>query len=559
MENIFDLSDENNFFSSEFSDDFKKIYKSSFKDYAKFIDACSSNNNSKNIYWWISSPASRRELQSSLYKNYCILKLVFFLYKNQKLPSKIIVPNSALKYIICNSLKLPSIDIGISKKKISFTDRFRNLLRPFNFLMNKAIQTFYIKIKYSRLNDSKNTILLESFITSELMEDRYYPELSSYLSKDSKKIVFIPTIANFKIKNIFSLFKNISLDKEEYFFRESILSFSELYRAAFYFKKVRNISLKILNTDFYNIDCDLSPLINHSLLNEAFSSISAEGLLNYFFFRGLKKHNYELDTLIDWWENTSMDKGTNFAINKFFKKGIARGYMGFIPNNYAFELSPTYGEIDGGVIPEVIGVMGNNFLNLPKRICNEQNSILAPALRFNNLEQSSNSILNTTKDKILVVLPAYFDQAKNIIKLIVDAGPALKDENLLIKSHPSLNMDNYLLKITYPKVEIDNSSSVPSLLKSSYVLLTGGSSAAIEAIIQTTPVINVFPKTFPLSKLIPENTPKELYSTCSSSEKLEVLLSKYKEKQKFISSVKINYEDYFHKPNAKNVAFFFNF
>ena len=125
MKKIFDFTKNENFFSSEFSDDFHSIYKGSFIDFSKFLDECCSIKNSDNIYWWISSSASRRESQSSLYKNYCIVKLIFFLYKQDRLPSKIILPDPVLRSIILNSLDLRNqgVKIEIQKIFLKYSDR----------------------------------------------------------------------------------------------------------------------------------------------------------------------------------------------------------------------------------------------------------------------------------------------------------------------------------------------------------------------------------------------------------------------------------------------------
>ncbi len=557
MKKIFDFTKEENFFSSEFSDDFHSIYKNSFAEFSKFLDSCSSKKNLDNIYWWISSSASRREQQSSLYKNYCILKLIFFLYKNQRLPSKIILSDSILRSIIFDSIDISSLETIIEIKKISSKNYIKSLLSPINFLINKILQSLFIKIKFSKPDKRKKYVLAETFIAPDSNQDRYYPQINSFLNQQSAELIFVPTIINFKILKIVKYFQSLHLLKSEYFYRELFLSFNEIIKASLYIKKVKKLSFKNVNVFFYNIECNLTPLLNQSLANETFSSISAEGLLNYFFIKQLKIQGYDLNVFIDWWENTSMDKGVNFAINKFFGKQVSKGYMGFVPNKYAFELSPSDGEIKAGTIPSLIGVMGNIFRNLPQRISKSQPTVLAPALRFQHIFELPSLKMNVTKKKILIILPAYYDQAMNIVHLLKSAANKLANEEIIIKSHPALNMIESFRKIVHPELKIDNYSPIPLLLEQSYVVITGGSSVAIESIIHKIPVINIFPKKLPYIKLIPEDVSEEFYSACSSPEDLVKCIKKYKKNEKYLYNEKINAEDYFCEPNSENVSSFF--
>jgi hypothetical protein len=557
MKKIFDFTKEENFFSSEFSDDFHLIYKDSFIDFSKFLDQCCATTNSDNIYWWISSSASRRELQSSLYRNYCIIKLIFFLHKNERLPSKIILPDPVLKSIILNSLDMRNIDIKIEIQKTYLKHIITNFFRPINFLLNKIFQALFIKIKFSKPSTLKNYVIAETFIAPGVIQDRYYPRINTFWNKQSAELIFVPTIINFRVLKIMQFLKNLHLLKDEYFYKELLLSFSEILRASFYLRIVKRISFEDVNIFFYNYECNLTPLLNESLSSEPFSSLSAEGLLNYFFIKKLKTQGYDLEAYIDWWENTSMDKGTNLGINKFFGKHISKGYMAFVPNEYAFELSPSDGEIKAGTIPSLIGVMGNIFLNLPQRISNLQSTVLAPALRFQHIFERPNLYKGDGNKKILIILPAYYDQAINIISMIVSAGKKLANEGVIIKSHPALNMIEDFKKIVHPKVKIDNNSPISVLLEQSYVVITGGSSIAIESIIHKVPVINLHPNKLPYIKLIPENAPKELYSVCTNSEELMDCINQYKKNEENIYNHEIKADDYFCEPNAENVSSFF--
>ena len=103
-----------------------------------------------------------------------------------------------------------------------------------------------------------------------------------------------------------------------------------------------------------------------------------------------------------------MDKGLNIALNSFFPNLISTGYMGFVPNQYSFELSPSNQELTSKVLPNSIGVIGKAYLPILNRCCNEIKGFEAPAFRFaylknviivNNLDTLIEDVLQLQKKR----------------------------------------------------------------------------------------------------------------------------------------------------------------
>ena len=61
-------------------------------------------------------------------------------------------------------------------------------------------------------------------------------------------------------------------------------------------------------------------------------SESVEAILSYKFIKNIKKLNLNVIKSINWFENQKVDKGWNFAINKFYPKIYSVGYRGIVPD-----------------------------------------------------------------------------------------------------------------------------------------------------------------------------------------------------------------------------------
>ena len=112
-------------------------------------------------------------------------------------------------------------------------------------------------------------------------------------------------------------------------------------------------------------------------------------LHNYCFARKLKQKSIKIRKVVNWFENQSLDKGWNYGFRKFFPKSKTIGYQGFTPQpEYMNTLATDY-EKKYKILPEKIISIGRNFVNFKKEFCKDLDIIQGPALRFNDLFNSS--------------------------------------------------------------------------------------------------------------------------------------------------------------------------
>lgn len=549
---------QDSFENEEFLKIFQEIFKESSQQYALILDKISGIH-STNLYWWVSLTASRSWVKNSLYKEFCIVKTIqsFNKLHGNERKFNFLVSNSSQKAVLEKILGADCPKIFVKVKKVSQYFSIKNSIRPLYFFFSKCVHVIAINFMFLKFRHKVAITLAEVFLSSSENSDRYYPRIDAFVgSKLTKDIYFVPTIINTNIFNFFKIIKNIKADKKNYFFRELYLGLNDLLDAVTYKKRLSKLSFSKDTQEKTNHD-DLESLILDSLKNEPFNSLSAEGILNFKFIKNLNLEGHiEILNFIDWWENTPMDKGLNLALNSFFPRTSVRGYMGFVPNKYSFQLSPTKQENLSRVVPNSIGVIGEAFLPILNRLDLTTNAFIAPAFRFEHLKN------NISKNKkYFLILPSIFpNEFQAMMEIISKTARLFPEISFIIKPHPGagkLKISKYNLELK--NVTIDNLSSIDMLLQYAKIIITSSSSAALEGIVHSIPAL-----IFNHSKLIPESVipdsiPRYLWKSFNDIDSLNNEIKQF-QRHDINSNTQqhvVNLNHYFNLPTNKNVYEFF--
>tara|TARA_Y100000768_G_scaffold375956_1_gene347393 strand:- start:6673 stop:8355 length:1683 start_codon:yes stop_codon:yes gene_type:complete len=544
------------FENDEFLKIFQKVYSESAQEFAILLDEVSKKYSS-NLYWWVSLTASRSPTKSPLYKEFCIIKSIqsFNLLYGKKF--QFLVSSSSQKLALKQNLGKQCPEIHVTRKKESLYQLLKHFIRPTYFFLNKFIHLMMISFHFSKIKIDSPITLAEVFLSPTENYERYYPGLENFLSiKKTKNIYFVPTIINTNFYNLLNVIKTIQNDKKNYLFRELYLNISDLLDAVGYKKKLHKLA-SLNNSKDKSNQIILEILIHSSLKSEPFNSLSAEGILNYKFLKNLnQERRIEILNFIDWWENTPMDKAINIAMNSFFPKANTRGYMGFVPNKFSFQLSPSKQERLSNVIPKRIGVIGEAFLPILKRFDFSVSGFVAPAFRFEHLKNNVSD-----HQKYFLILPSIDpDESKKMIDITSEIAKLFPDINFIIKPHPGTGkLSEFQDNLKIKNLCIDNLSSVDKLLIDTKVLVTSSSSAALEGIVRsTTALILNHSKLIP-ENIVPDSVPAYLWESFDDVDSLKKIISQLQFKDSNSNTKKdaVNLNYYFNLPNNKNVDDFF--
>tara|TARA_Y100001934_G_C12096501_1_gene651778 strand:+ start:41 stop:637 length:597 start_codon:yes stop_codon:yes gene_type:complete len=145
-----------------------------------------------------------------------------------------------------------------------------------------------------------------------------------------------------------------------------------------------------------------------------------------------------------------------------------------------------------------------------------------PAFRYAHLWKKNTSVKHTDK-KIIVALPWDITSSINILSLIHSCNlrESYKDLEISLKFHPISPLkdwkDKFLKEWNYFTFE---ESDLYEVIEQSSLLITGNSSAALEAIACNTSTIVIEELLNFTSLSIPENVSKSLWRSCSNKDEL---------------------------------------
>ena len=516
------------------------------------------NNLNENLACKISNVVSRNNYQSDLFINCLHLTFISEELRSNKEIKEVFLNNSSLNKILKSNFN------GV---KFTYRNSFskylkKTLLRPIVDIFNNLIISYYSLVsketaRVFKLKKNKKIILIDTFILENSLNksefiDRYYNNILNYTeSRINDEILFVPSIYgkyNSRILNDINEKSNYNfLYKCDFL---STYDFCKVFYLMF--------SQKFNNNKIFFNEFDLTDLIRSEFHKNKFNTSSFEGLLNYFFIKKLKKNNFKISLFINWFENQPIDKGLIKGMKDYFPRIKTKGYQGFVAAyNYSFHLIPTDYENDLGLIPDEIIVTGDGLIPIVKKF--DKNLVVktGPALRYysyENLPFKMNSINNT----ILIILPIGMSNAVLLIKKIIRVFDLMDkiDYKIFIKPHPidEKNIRKIIFHFNKYNFEIVT-SKFEKIIHKVNLCIGNSSSALIESLLHSVPVIVISDEKNIIQNPIPETVDKLYWNLCySNNEILNAIEQLLNLSKKDLLDMKEEIEKkYFIKPTLKNV------
>ena len=147
--------------------------------------------------------------------------------------------------------------------------------------------------------------------------------------------------------------------------------------------------------------------------------------------------------------------------------------------------------------------------------------------------------------------------------MLLKINSRLKNEKIIIKTHPAVHTDVIRRGITNPlpgNFVIAENESLSDLLAEAYVAISGLSSGALEAIVCSVPAIVVQTKRNTEIQMIPDKIPKYSWQECSNHNELYKSIMIFKNSKELSATLKkegASIKDiYFNRPDTENVKNF---
>lgn len=481
---------------------------------------------------WMLSPAlSRNPFQNKMFHYIVSFMLLKKLVQNGESIQTIVTDSPAHQEMILRFLKANRLGTPVLLIRRNALHVVRIIMPLYRFFLSIIISLhalFLIRVSKdstkSRILSMNDIVLIDTFINAKFDGDeQYYRGLGEKLSyTEKRRLFFVPTfrVGLFHMRGAIKKVRGAA--KDNFLFKERFLRFYDYFFAFGYPFRLRRL-LKRLRREMYLGGSDILPLIREELvcLNSVHSTTI--GILNYCFAKRLKSSGVNVKTVINWFENQTIDKGWSYGFNQFYPETDSKGYAGYIASPLYLNLYPTGYEKRQGLLPKKICVISRPLEQALKEFCPDLKVDFAPAFRYEHLWSKRKSLPNPSNNTIiLAALPLMRKEAKNILQMIRCAvQPYGGDVKCHIKVHPtSREADVRRLLDVWPREFFFVSGSFDVLLSGADILVTAASSTAVEALARGVATIVVANNRGVTYNPIPSSIEQDLWRLCYTSDEV---------------------------------------
>ena len=189
-----------------------------------------------------------------------------------------------------------------------------------------------------------------------------------------------------------------------------------------------------------------------------------------------------------------------------------------------------------------------------------------PGIRYNYLYNKNKNHLSFKNKFILIALPISFKQSSDLLKVVNDLYTKktnfFKSKNWILKPHPDLNLNSIRENFSdlFKIFKIKN-QSIDSLIQKSSLIITNGSSVAIEAIVLGKPVCIIGAQNGLTQNPIPYEVNSRIWKLCYNDLDLYSFLYKILlfKKQDYLELIEIGNKiksKYFEPVNSNSIKNF---
>lgn len=469
-----------------------RIFEAQRKDFSRLIDGLSEKHGG-DIYWWITSLASRDTLLSPVYYQLCLVQFAVSKINSNPAISEVICPTSGIKKCLDKYYK--------SNSRVKFFIKNRNSIFRNVYYWYLAVKSLLIRFnlvnKYSKRCAKDIDCLIETDVfLNNVTED------GNYRAKDFKnaekytnhRLTILPYLqANDKPSQIVLLRRLYKVTNVDFIYREQYLNYKNLFEVAIL--KLHLIHLKQDMVLWYGID--VSDLLNESISKDAFSSNSIQALENFRFVENFYKEGGTIRKFIGWYEGQPSSILLHNAMHKFFPQVQTIGYTGLPITKNMIGVSQTDYMINQRFGPDLISVMGEKYTLVAKQFYDEVKVITAPSFRSDSMLNISRreNLTDNGIFKILVVLPYTHELCRTLLDCLFDAIRAtfeVSRVSVTIKNHPTnlgCTVTDYGVKEQNIKVSYIEGDLLQATEGMDIAVLSGEGSTLLELLIKGIPFI----------------------------------------------------------------------
>lgn len=467
--------------------------------------------------WWISLVAEKNTLKTDFYHNIVKLAVISDIISECSADEIWIdLKDSRLSAAVVSNFTDKIISNFNGKTENEFLTVLKIGIAGLRILLGTMIKSAYLKIVMRRKRPDGKYLFVTYFplIDKECFKrgefiNKYYEPLQKALKKKGEKYSWLAInskIDGFSWKEGVKIGSSVASFGENITFHEQWLGPMDFIYAFFsffvigvkYLLKRRSIAAGLL---FFHPKINLWQIYNREWDSSFFGPELTEGLLFYLAFRNVFRQTSHNMTVIYYMENYVWEKALNIAASeagKLITIGVQHSTIPLLSLNYFESAKDLIGRDNIKNMPRsaYLACVGKITLGMFKNQGWKDTELLVlGGLRYKYLHNLMGNKIEWSKrrDRVVVALTIDPSESKEILYYVYNAFKDYKGEyEILVKNHyVGRPISELLSELTISHEGIFNIVTMPlsELLPSAKILITGGSTAAVEGLASQCAVI----------------------------------------------------------------------
>ena len=494
-------------------------------EYTEYIGKLVADNDVEGVVWFL-APLCRNPFSSDILERLLRLTILRECLENEIKELELVVDSSAMRAV---SQELASqyptkVAYKISKRRNDRTV-FRKIGQLFYNTLNSYLWPRLIK---GKRHFHRKSIMVEASINARTfnldtsVDQSYFPGLLEWAEKigQKDKIVFVVLLVFGlrSLKSYYQFWRSVRRHKQPFIVKEDWLTWIDYLWAI---KSTLVTPFRITRVPRWRT-LDLSGLVKSEIRRQCGSPVLLNPLLAYRMWANLRRSGFQLEGVIDWSENQTIDRALCLGVKEHFPSVRIKGYQGFFLSEYYTALDIAEYEKAGGTTPDEVLVVSEQLIKPRKKYCCNQQVSTAPAFRFTPPDRPG-GVNQLSPKKILVGLPIYPDATERILAICGGLSQELKDK-LRVRPHPYFpahHLKFLCAKHAIPKdCLVADGNPVQHHFVDSELLISTGSSLCAEAIAAGIRVAVIGSQSGPTLNPLISRVPQHLWRTCYSPQEV---------------------------------------
>jgi hypothetical protein len=369
------------------------------------------------------------------------------------------------------------------------------LVRPWQIWLRSLLVAVQLGPGYRR-KLGRAQILVDTFFFPEDLapdgcyRDRFSPGLLDWYAAQGLHAVAMPYTGQVPLRVMLEAYRRMRRSTTLFALGECFLGIADCLRGAWRALRILLLPPDFRATPFSGLQ--VGPLVSRWWKVSALQTVTYQIWMQV--PRNMSRYGLRPDTVLDWYENQPLDKAICLGFQHDCRHTHVIAGRQFMPAAGIVNFFSTEGEISAGAAPRLNWVCGKRVAELFARHDRVGRYDVVPALRYAHLFAGSESAAQ--KRSLVIFLTSSLKESMGILECVfaVDADARSGFDTIAIKMHQSVDADlREGVERRWPATRdphiVWEQRAASILLDEAALVVTGGSSVALEAVCHGVPVI----------------------------------------------------------------------